>query len=186
MKAVVAVVLIVSAALLVIITLGGWERLQSPSIGLATIIWAGLYVVFALLVMGWNRGILPVCAALAMLMAIFAGVSAPAWFARDKDGLTSPAIAEDLLGLLTLLVIPLSLLMIVVALLAFNQEWHVEEERPIAGGPEDHGDDDGERVYAESDEDRDQTRTQPASPPTPPARGGREWSPPSAGATPTA
>ena len=42
-------------------------------------------------------------------MAIFAGVSAPGWFARDKDGLESPALPEDLLGLLTLLVIPVSL-----------------------------------------------------------------------------
>ena len=33
MKAVIAFVLLVSAALLVIITVGGWERLLGPSVG---------------------------------------------------------------------------------------------------------------------------------------------------------
>ena len=129
-KALVAFVLIASAVLLAIVTLGGWERLQSPSIGRATIAWAGLYVLFALLVLRWNRGILPVAAALAIIMIIFAAVAAPGWFARAKDGLNSPALPEDLLGLLTIVIIPVQLLLIVVAMVAFNQEWHVEEERP--------------------------------------------------------
>ena len=64
-KAIVAFVLIASAVLLVIITLGGWERLQSTTVGLMTIGWALLYVLFAFLVMRWNRGVLPVAAALA-------------------------------------------------------------------------------------------------------------------------
>ncbi len=136
-KALVAVVLLISAALLVIITLGGWTRLQSPGVGVITLIWAGLYVLFAFLVMRWNRGVLPVSAALAVIMAIFAAVAAPGWFDRAKDGLTSPALPEDLLGLLTVIVIPVQLLLVVVAMLGFNQEWHVEEERPIAGGDAD-------------------------------------------------
>ena len=133
-KALVAFVLIASAVLLVIVTLGGWERLQSPSIGAATVGWAGLYVLFALLVMRWNRGILPVAAALAIVMIIFAAVAAPGWFERAKDGLNSPALPEDLLGLLTIVVIPVQILLIVVAMVAFNQEWHVEEERPTGEG----------------------------------------------------
>ena len=129
-KALVAFVLIVSAVLLAIITLGGWERLQSPGIGAATIAWAGLYVLFALLVLRWNRGILPVAAALAIIMIIFAAVAAPGWFERAKDGLNSPALPEDLLGLLTLIVVPVQLVLIAVAMIGFSQEWHVEEERP--------------------------------------------------------
>ena len=104
-KAIVAFVLIASAVLLVIITLGGWERLQSTTVGLMTIGWALLYVLFAFLVMRWNRGVLPVAAALAVLMIIFAAVAAGGWFARDKPGLDSPALPEDLLGLLTLIVL---------------------------------------------------------------------------------
>ncbi len=130
-KAIVAFVLIASAVLLVIITLGGWERLQSPTVGLMTLGWALLYIVFALLVMRWNRGVLPVTAALSVLMIIFAAVAAGGWFARDKSGLDSPALPESLLGLLTLIVIPVQLLLLIVAMIGFNQAWNVEEERPV-------------------------------------------------------
>ncbi len=133
-KAIIAFVLLISAALLVIITLGGWERLQSTTVGLMTIGWALLYVLFAYLVMRWNRGVLPVAAALAVIMIIFAAVAAGGWFARDKPGLESPALPEDLLGLLTVIVIPVQFLLVVVAMVGFNQAWSIEEERPIGGG----------------------------------------------------
>jgi hypothetical protein len=142
-KAVVALVLLVSAALMIIIVLGGWERMQSSSIALMTLFWAGLYIFFAILVSRWNRGVLPVAAALAIIMIIFAAVAAPEWFARSKDGLDSPALPEDLLGLLTLILIPVQLLLIVVAMIGFNQNWHVEEERPIGGAPLAGEDEDG-------------------------------------------
>lgn len=134
-KAIVAFVLLISAALLVIITLGGWERLQSTSVGLMTLLWAGLYVLFAFLVARWNRGVLPVASAMAILMAIFAAVAADGWFARAKPGLDDPALPPDLLGVLTIVVIPVQLLLIVVAMIGFNQAWNVEEERPIGGRP---------------------------------------------------
>jgi lysylphosphatidylglycerol synthetase-like protein (DUF2156 family) len=135
MKALIAFVLLVSAALLVIITIGGWQRLLGPSVGIMSLLWAGLYVVFALLVMRWNRGILPVAAALAIILAIFAAIAAPDWFARSKDGLDSPALPEDLLGLLTLILVPVQLVLVIVTMIGFSQEWHVEEERPIGGQP---------------------------------------------------
>ena len=37
MKAIVALVLLVSAALLIIVTLGGWERLQSSSVAVMSL-----------------------------------------------------------------------------------------------------------------------------------------------------
>jgi hypothetical protein len=100
-----------------------------------TLMWAGLYVLFAFLVARWNRGVLPVASALAIILAIFAAVAAPAWFARSKTGLSPPPLPDDLLGLLTLLVVPVQLLLIAVAMVGFNQNWHVEEERPIGGRP---------------------------------------------------
>lgn len=144
MKAIIAFVLLVSAALLIIITLGGWERLLGPSVGFMSLLWAGLYILFAFLVMRWVRGILPVAAALAVILAIFAAIAAPDWFARDKDGLDSPALPEDLLGLLTLIIVPVQLVLIAVTMIGFNQEWHVEEERPVgprrvSSGPDDAG-----------------------------------------------
>jgi hypothetical protein len=62
-------------------------------------------------------------------------IAGPAWFERSKDGLDSPALPEDLLGLLTLVLIPVQLVLVAVAMIGFNQEWHVEEERPIGGRP---------------------------------------------------
>jgi hypothetical protein len=135
MKAVVAFVLLVSAGLIVVITVGGWEHLLGTSVAVMSLAWALLYIVFAFLVARWNRGILPVAAALAVILAIFAAIAAPAWFDRSKDGLDSPALPEDLLGLLTLIVVPVQMLLIAVAMIGFNQEWHVEEERPIGGHP---------------------------------------------------
>ena len=130
---IVALVLLVSAGLLALIVLGGWKRLESHSVGVITLAWAALYVLFAFLVIRWNRGVLPVAAALAIIMAIFAGIAAPGWFDRDKPGLSGPALDDNLLGLLCLLMIPTQLLLIAVSMVGFNQEWHVEEERPVGG-----------------------------------------------------
>lgn len=135
MKAVIAFVLLVSAGMLVVITIGGWDRLLGTSVAVMTLGWALLYVFFALVVLRWSRGVLPVAAALAIILAIFAAIAAPDWFARSKDGLDSPALPEDLLGLLTLIVVPVQLILVIVAMVGFNQEWHVEEERPIPGYP---------------------------------------------------
>jgi hypothetical protein len=142
MKAVIAFVLLISAALLIIITLGGWERLLGASVAVMSLLWAALYIVFAFLISRWNRGVLPVAASLAIILAIFAAISAPDWFARAKDGLDSPALPEDLLGLLTVVLVPVQLLLIIVAMIGFNQEWQVEEERPIGGRPL-HGESEG-------------------------------------------
>jgi lysylphosphatidylglycerol synthetase-like protein (DUF2156 family) len=139
-KALVTLVLVISAVLLIVITLGGWERLQGTSVAAISLIWALLYLVFAYLVSRWNRGILPVASALAVILAIFAAVAAPGWFERAKDGLSSPTLPEELIGLLTVIVIPIQLVLILIALIAFNQEWHVEEERPT-GGPMRHEED---------------------------------------------
>jgi lysylphosphatidylglycerol synthetase-like protein (DUF2156 family) len=135
MKAIVTLVLLASAALILIITLGGWERLQGGSVAVMSLIYAALYIVFAVLVFNWNRGLLPVAASLAIILAIFAALAAPAWFDRSKDGLDSPALPEDLLGLLCIVLVGVQILLIAVALIAFNQNWHVEEERRIGGHP---------------------------------------------------
>ncbi len=52
-----------------------------------------------------------------------------------RPGLSGPALPEDFLGLLTIIVIPVQLLLITVAMVGFNQNWHVEEERPVGGVP---------------------------------------------------
>ena len=134
-RVVVAIVLLISAALVIIVTLGGWQRLQGASVAVMSMIYAGVYIVFAFLVLRWKRGVLPVAAALAIILAIFAALAAPDWFARAKDGLDPPALPDDLLGVLTLVIVPVQLFLIAVAMVAFSQDWHVEEERPIGGVP---------------------------------------------------
>jgi lysylphosphatidylglycerol synthetase-like protein (DUF2156 family) len=134
-KAIVAFVLLVSAGLIAVIVLGGWERMQSSSIAILSLIWAGLYVFMALMIANWSRGLLPVASALAVIMAIFAAVAAPSWFERSKEGLDSPVLPEDVIGLLAIILVFVQILLIVVAMIGFNQEWHVEEERPIGGAP---------------------------------------------------
>jgi hypothetical protein len=130
---IVAFALLVSAGLLALIVLGGWKRLESHSVGVITLLWATIYLAFAFLVVRWNRGVLPVAAALAIIMAIFAAIAAPGWFDRSKPGLSGPALPDDLLGTLCLIMIPVQLFLIAVSMVGFNQEWHVEEERPIGG-----------------------------------------------------
>jgi hypothetical protein len=178
-KAIVAFVLLISAALLVLITIGGWDRLQSSTVAFMTIGWALLYVLFAFLVMRWNRGVLPVTAALAVIMIIFAAVAAGGWFARDKPGLESPMLPEDLLGLLTLIVIPVQLLLLIVAMVGFNQQWSVEEERPIGGAPPPGGDPYGApRDTAATGETVTGARSeQPTEPIPPTAQGGAPAAP---------
>ena len=121
--------LLVSAALAFVVTVGGWERLEGGKI--FAVAYVVLYLLFAYLVSRWNRGVLPVAAALALILAIFAAIAAPAWFDRAKDGFESPALPEEVLGLLTLLMVPVQVILVAVAMIAFNQNWHVEEERPI-------------------------------------------------------
>ena len=128
-RALVVFLLLVTAGLALVITLGGWTRLEGGK--LFALLYVALFVLFAYRVARWSRGVLPVASALAIILAIFAGIAAPAWFDRSKPGLTAPALPDDLLGLLCLLLVPLQVILIAVAMVAFNQDWHVEEERPI-------------------------------------------------------
>ena len=123
-KAIVVFLLVVSAALVAAITIGGWDKLeggQAVNVGYILI-----YLLFAFYVSRWNRGVLPVSTALAVILIIFAAVAAPAWFARDKEGFDAPALSESLLGLLSLVLIPVQALLIAFAMRGFRQQWNVE------------------------------------------------------------
>jgi hypothetical protein len=116
--------LLLSAALIAVITIGGWEKLQgAKGVPVAYVL---IYLIFAFYVTRWNRGVLPVASALSVILIIFAAVAAPAWFERDKAGFDSPALPEDLLGVLTLLLIPLEALLIAFSMRGFRQQWNVE------------------------------------------------------------
>jgi hypothetical protein len=138
-KFVITLLLLISAGLAGIVTVGGWSLLEGGAgMGIVCVMYVALYVLFAFFVFRWNRGVLPVAAASAILLLIFAAVAAPSWFARDKEGFDEALIPVELLGLLVIILIPVQILLIAVAMIGFNQEWHVEEERPIGSG-EDYG-----------------------------------------------
>jgi hypothetical protein len=123
-RAIVALLLVLSAALILVITIGGWDKLEgAKAVPPAYVL---IYLLFGFYVWRWNRGVLPVVSALAIILIIFAAVAAPAWFERDKTGFDDPALPPTLLGLLTLLLIPLEALLIAFSLRAFRQQWNVE------------------------------------------------------------
>ena len=126
-KAIVALLLVVSAVILIVIWLGGGDTLEGakPLQGAYIV----LYVAMAFLVMRWNRGVLPLAAALAIVLLIFAAVAGPAWLDRDKTGLADPALDESILGLLCLILVPVQILLIAFATRGFQQAWNVEVER---------------------------------------------------------
>jgi hypothetical protein len=126
-KVIVILLLLVSAALILIVTISGWDVLQGAKV--LQIAYVVLDVLMAFLVARWNRGVLPVAAALAIVMLIFAAIAGPQWFERDKEGFAQPAIDAGTLGLITLLIVPVQALLIVAAMQGFRQAWNVELER---------------------------------------------------------
>ena len=130
-KRVVVLLTLISAALMTIVTIGGWEALQgAKAVQVAYIL---VYLLIAYYIARWRSGMLPVIAALAIILAIFAAVSAPEWFARDKDGFEDPALEAGLLGMITVIIVPIQILLIGFAMSGFSQNWHVEVERRADG-----------------------------------------------------
>src|SRR3954469_24682687 len=125
-KGAVILLLVASAAITAIITVGGWSKLEGAQMW--AIFYILIYLVIAYFVAQWNRGVLPVAAALAILFAVVAVVAAPAWFDRDKSGFVDPALPPGILGLLTAILVPLQLLLIAFAMRAFAQKWNIEVE----------------------------------------------------------
>jgi lysylphosphatidylglycerol synthetase-like protein (DUF2156 family) len=138
-KFVIVLLLLATAVLAALVTVGGWSVLKGGSgMGILCAIYAILYAFFAFLVARWSRGILPVAAALSMILAIFCAVGADSWFARDKEGFAEALFPSSLVGTLVIVLGLLQIAVIAFAFIGFSQEWHVEEERPIGSG-EDYG-----------------------------------------------
>jgi hypothetical protein len=156
-KLVIIGILAASIALMLIVTVGGWSKLQGMKP--VNFIWMFLYVVAAYYIARWARGLLPIAAALAILLLIIAaiatfGLAGTSWFDRTGSGF-GPAqslfggagLSPDVLGTLTLLLIPVELALILVSMVGFSQGWNVETEvpmeearrrgsKPIATGPD--------------------------------------------------
>ncbi len=138
-KWVIVLLLAATAALAALIAISGWSLLKGGgAMGVVCLLYAIVYAALAYRVARWGRGVLPVAAALSMILAIFCAIGANSWFARDKEGFSEALLPSSLLGALVIILGILQLVVIVAVLYGFNQEWHVEEERPIGSG-EDYG-----------------------------------------------
>jgi hypothetical protein len=102
-----------------------------------------VYVILAVYVSRWTRGLLPIAAALAILLLILtliagSGVSGTSWFDRNHFGFAAPhtlfggkGLGPDVLGTITLIIAPVQVLLIFFGMRGFAQGWNVELEVPI-------------------------------------------------------
>ena len=128
-RTLVVFLLLVTAALMFVIIIGGWTRLEG--VEPLTILYAALYVLFAFLVARWNRGVLPSSPpSRSSSRSSPASRPRPGSTGRRKGSATRPC-HRTCSGILCLLLVPIQVILIAVAMVAFNQDWHVEEERPI-------------------------------------------------------
>jgi lysylphosphatidylglycerol synthetase-like protein (DUF2156 family) len=140
-KAVVIALLLVSVLLMLIVTIGGWSKLEGMKA--VNFVWCLAYLVLAFFIATrWARGLLPIAAALAVLLLLVAlvagiGVTGTSWFDRNSFGFGAPqtlfggqGLGPDLLGLITLLLAPIQVLLIFFAMMGFAQGWNIEVEVP--------------------------------------------------------
>jgi hypothetical protein len=133
-------ILLGSVALMLILTIGGWSKLQ----GLKPInfVWCLIYIACAVFIWRWSRGLLPITAGFAILLLIVVaiagtGLAGTSWFDRNHPGYSSAqslfggsGLGTSTLGALTVLLIPVEALLIIVAMIGFTQGWNVELEVP--------------------------------------------------------
>lgn len=132
-RALVVALLLVSAAILTIATVGGWEKIQGAKpLHVAYVV---IYLLLAFFIARWRSGLLPVAASFAIILLIFCAISGPQWFSRDKAGFDEPLLSAAIVGTLVLVLVPLQLLLIAAAARGFSQKWSVEVERR-AGPPQ--------------------------------------------------
>jgi hypothetical protein len=69
-----------------------------------------------------------------MILAIFCAVGAESWFNRDRSGFETASLSVSLIGTLVIILALFQIVLIAFALYGFNQEWQIEEERPVGSG----------------------------------------------------
>jgi hypothetical protein len=141
-RATVIVILLVSVVLMLLVTVGGWSKLEGLTA--FNFAWSAVYLVIAFYVARWARGLLPIAAALGALLLVTSlisgtGATGTSWFDRARAGFAlpqslfgGPGLSPDTLGVITLALVPVQALLVIFAMRAFLQGWNVELEVPAA------------------------------------------------------
>lgn len=127
-RAAVILVLVASAVLLFVITVGS-AGAQAGALPLQIAIGL-LFLLFAYLVIQWRSGVLPIAAGVALLSGIFAAVTVSGWFNRGGSGYEQPPLPESVIGVLVFAFAVLQLVSVVLCMRGFTQQWQVELEVP--------------------------------------------------------
>lgn len=136
----VAVVLLLSAVLVLLVTVGGWSKLAG--LEPVNIIWSAVYIVMAYYVMRWARDLLPIAVGLGALMLSFtviaetatAGVSwsdrAAGYYAPAHELFGGSGLGPSTLSALTIAIAVTQVLLIAASVRALGQGWNIEYEVP--------------------------------------------------------
>jgi hypothetical protein len=146
-KFIVTLILLASVVLMLVITVGGWSKLE----GLAPVnfAWALIYLIMAYFIaVRWARGLLPISAAFAILLLIVAliaglGAAGTSWFDRSHVDYSAAqslfggaGLSANTLGVLVLLLAPVQVLLILFCIQGISQGWNVEVERKVDDTPD--------------------------------------------------
>jgi hypothetical protein len=138
----VAVVLALSALLMLFVTFAGWSKLA----GLVplNILWCLVYLVMAAYVLRWARELLPIAVGLAALMFVFTIIAETAaagitWTDRNAPDYApvhsvfgGAGLSPSTLSALTIVIAITQLLLIAAAIYGVGQAWNIEYEVPAA------------------------------------------------------
>ncbi len=140
-RLIVVALLLASVVLMLVLTIGGWSKLD----GMKPIdfIWSIVYLVSAFYVWRWARGVLPLAAALGILLLIVAviaatGLAGTSWFDRGHTGFAAAqslfggtGLSANALGTIAVILAPVQVALIIFAMTGFVQAWNVEREVTI-------------------------------------------------------
>ena len=151
----VILLLLVSALLTAVVAIAGTPVATGMQIfGYGFVI---LFLVMAWYIVKWSRGVLAMAAAFAVLIALNMVVVAPFWFSRDQSGYDLPLLPAPVLGLVSIVMVPIQLLLLAFSMRGFNQAWNIEVQVPAEEANSDElaerFDEGGRRVEHQDDED---------------------------------
>jgi len=126
-RAVMVILLVLTAVLMLIVQIGGWN--VAKNVAFLTFAIVIVYLVLAFYIARWSKGLLPVAAGLATINLFFALVAIGSWSDRNAEGFTVSTSDPGFLAVVCAILVPIQLLVIFFSLRGFQQHWNVEVER---------------------------------------------------------